>query len=243
MLRYLYCALPARSAPDLSDWGGEGAPLELVQAGGVAGVLGRVEPARYGAKALSKATRDAEAIGPYALAHQAVVQFAFERAPECVVPLAFGSVHRTRAEAILALEAEAPRLRRLFARLKGTQEWGLRVVWRAPDPAALPSSDVPGAGTAYLRGRLDALRTRGPDAAAVKAAEKLALRMRRASVREEVTNEREGDLLLRAAYLVPTEKARAMRAAVLSAADDLASLGLTAELSGPWPPYTFAAKR
>jgi hypothetical protein len=239
MLRYLYCAVSEEAELDLSGWRGEGAPLSVVRAGGIGGVLGEVSPARYGARALARALDGIDSIAPYAVAHQAVVQYVFERTP-AIVPLAFGSVHRTRADALRTLAAEAPRLRRLLKRLAGAQEWGLRVTWKARAPSIDPSA--PGAGTAYLAARRRELRDRAPDPEALRVAERLAERIARRSIAQRPTPAREGDLVLRVAYLIPASRAPEVRRLVLDSADAVGAAGLAAELSGPWPPYSFTGR-
>lgn len=239
MLRYLYCAIPADRAPDVSAWRGEGAPLEVVTVDGVAGVVGSVPRERYGARALERAMADVRELAPYAVAHQSVVQYVFERAP-AVVPLAFGSVHRSRGDAARALAGETRRLARLLRRLAGMEEWGLRVVWKREAPHVDPSA--PGAGTAYLRAKRTTLRSRAPDPAARRAAERLAARLERLAASVRASRPRQGDLVLRAAYLVPKARVPKLHAALLAATAELQRHGLVAELSGPWPAYSFASR-
>lgn len=236
-LHYLYCAIRAEDRPELGGWQGEGAPLEVLVAGDVAGIVGRVPASRYGERALARALSDVQAMAPYAVAHQAVVQHVFERAA-AVVPLAFGSVHRRRQDALAALRAEAPRLRQALARVSDAQEWGLRVRWRPSVASVDPAR--PGAGRAYLDARRATLRQRTPPPEALGLAESLGRRLARMSRAHESARAPSGDLVLSAAYLVPCPKAERLKGTLLRSAEELGRHDLVAELSGPWPAYSFS---
>jgi len=235
-MRYLFCVVPSDAVPDLSAWRGDGAPLRAVTADGIAGIVGEVDDTRFGAEALARLSADVAALAPYARAHQEVVQFVFERAP-AVVPLSFGSVHRTDDDAARTLEAQRTRVAPLLRRFRGMQEWGLRVARRRARVAV--DAAVPGAGAAYLAGRRRELRGElGADASA--AAADLDRRLAAASVARRVLDEDSGDLALRVAYLVPLERGDDVKRTVLESGEGLEAVGLAAELSGPWPPYSFA---
>lgn len=230
-LRYLYCAVASGSPPELSGWRGEGAPLALVVADGVAGVVGHVSAERYGAPALERATGAVETLAPYAAAHQSVVQFVFERAP-AVVPFAFGSVHRTEADVRHSLETRREELELLLRRFTGMQEWSLRAtrLARARVPAA--------SGTAYLEQRRAELRGE-VDARAASVLQRLDADLGEGAAGRVVLDERAGDLLLRVGYLVPAASAARLGRIVIGAGPSLEEHGVAVELSGPWPPYSF----
>src|SRR5919201_6297038 len=235
MLRYLFCVVSARDAPDLEGWTGAGAPLALVRADGLAGVVGAVAEEQFGSEALSRALHDVAAISPYATMHQDVVQFVFERTPS-VVPITFGSVHDSDDDVRRSLERERARLIALLERFRERQEWGLRLARRR---ARVPvAAGEPGAGTTYLASRRAELR--GELAGdARRAAEDLDATLARASVARRELAEAGGDLVLRVAYLIAARDVDAVKRAVLDRGSELERLGLAAELSGPWPPYSF----
>lgn len=233
-LRYLYCAVASSPRPDLSGWRGEGAPLELLVVDGVAGVIGSVPAARYGTRALERATAAVETLAPYAAAHQSVVQYVFERAP-AVVPFSFGSVHRTTADARRSLESRREELSLLLRRFTGMQEWSLRVTRRARARVAAAS------GTAYLEGRRAELRGE-VDARAARAIAILDGDLGEGAASRHVLDEGTGDILLRVAYLVPEAGAARLRRTVIGAGHDLEEQGVAVELSGPWPPYSFVRR-
>ena len=235
MLRYLFCVVPSEARPDLRSWEGEGAPLSLVSVDGVAGVVGSVDEERFGDEPLARAMSDVSTLAPYARAHQDVVQYVFERA-SAVVPLAFGSVHESDAEVRRSLEERRERLRALLMRFRDAQEWGLRVARRRARVAV--TAGEAGAGTAYLASRRAELR--GELAGdARRAAEDLDAALARASVARRELAEAGADLVLRVAYLIAARDVDTVKRAVLDRGSELERLGLAAELSGPWPPYSF----
>jgi hypothetical protein len=237
-LRYLFCVVPADSAPDLSGWRGEGAPLALVATDGLAGVVGSVDEERFGGDTLARALRDVSSAAPYAKAHQDVVQYVFVRAP-ATVPLAFGSVHASDADVRRSLEAQRARLLALLARFRGAQEWGLRLARRRARVAV--AAGDPGAGAAYLASRRAELRGE-LEAEARRAAEDLDRALDGVSIARVVLAEAAGDLALRSAYLVASREAEAVKRIVLERGQELERVGLAAELSGPWPPYSFVER-
>ena len=238
-LRYLFCVVSADDdQPNLGGWAGEGAPLALVRAGAIAGVVGAVDEARFGEESLARAMQEVRAVAPYARAHQEVVQHVFERAA-AVVPLAFGSVHHGDDEVRGALERDEARLTELLDRFRGMQEWSLRLARRRGRPR--PDEDAAGAGAAYLALRRAELRGE-LGAAARAAAQDLDRALAAESASRRVLAESSGDLVLRAAYLVPREHVRAVKEAVLGRGRELEAVGLGAELSGPWPAYSFVTR-
>jgi len=147
-------------------------------------------------------------------------------------------------EAALAtqLAERAAELSTALARLHGTAELALSVLWRdVPRAADEPAPDVtdgPGAGTRYLRARQRALaetderRARGE---ALRAHVEQAAGPRLLASRAEVCPS--PHVALRVALLVPRAAAASVRARVqtsLRRADDVRIL-----VNGPWPPYTF----
>src|SRR5919201_3070868 len=235
MLRYLFCVVSARDAPDLEGWTGAGAPLALVRADGLAGVVGAVAEEQFGSEALSRALHDVAAISPYATMHQDVVQFVFERTPS-VVPITFGSVHDSDDDVRRSLERERARLIALLERFRERQEWGLRLARRR---ARVPvAAGEPGAGTTYLASRRAELR--GELASEAKrVADELDRALAAVSLERRDMTEAGGDLILRTAYLVSSSEVERGKRILLQSGERLERTGLGAELSGPWPPYSF----
>ncbi len=80
--------------------------------------------------ATSSATslQDVESISRHALAHASIVEFFFRRAP--VIPLKLFTLFSSDAKVQAASASRRTRLRKLFAELRGLEEWGVRVITR-----------------------------------------------------------------------------------------------------------------
>ena len=100
---------------------------------------------RFNSAQLEAEFQDVEAISRHALAHAAVVEFLFRKAP--VIPLKLLTLFSTDEKAVAELRRQQRRVRSLFAGAAGREEWAVRVVvepQNAQSPAALTS------GRAYL---------------------------------------------------------------------------------------------
>ncbi|WP_396229861.1 GvpL/GvpF family gas vesicle protein, partial [Frankia sp. CpI1-P] len=142
-------------------------------------------------------------------------------------------------------------LSRTLAQVQDTREWGLRV--DAPQPVAdaapldqpidLPvevAGLAPGSGTAYLTARRREIR------AQEARREELGTLIEQAD--EELTafardtaRRRGGRVgrMLDCAYLVPRSADEEFLAAARTLVRRLTQAGLDAEITGPWPPYSF----
>jgi hypothetical protein len=164
-----------------------------------------------------------------------------------VLPLRFGTVvpDRSAARRLLAEHAgaAAERLRRIGT----TREWGVKLVRTlAPEPVAVgaaPESRAGLTGTEYLTRRKRALHEQeAAERTAAQAAELL-----EETLRPHVTETlRRGgsprsSLLLDLALLVPPAREAAVLAAAAELRERLEPEAMEVEVSGPWPPYSFAA--
>ncbi|WP_330276087.1 GvpL/GvpF family gas vesicle protein [Lentzea sp. NBC_00516] len=158
--------------------------------------------------------------------HDAVVRTVFRHEP--VLPLRFGTVLDGADAAVRLLSARYVEALAWLDRVEGRREWGVRVRGAGHEPVNLDGVS----GTAYLlqrRARLAAAENARRDAAAVH--QELALRAAESTFRDLA-----GDLLLEAAYLVDTGSEDDFQAEVHRLTGEL---GLSAEITGPWPPYSF----
>ncbi|MGY1601811.1 GvpL/GvpF family gas vesicle protein [Geodermatophilus sp. SYSU D00815] len=229
--------LPA-AAPALT-----GAPLERVADDDLALLVSRVTPdqLRVDEDDLSESGR----LATLARGHDAVVRAAAGVGP--VLPLRFGTVvpDETAARRLLAEHGAAARAQ--LARIGDTREWGVKLVRRLdaePVPAGpRPADRVGVSGTEYLARRRQALRRHDETEAAAEQAAELLEETLRPHVAESL---RRGgapgsSLLLDLAFLVPPEAETAFLAAAGELRERLEPDGLEVEVSGPWPPYSFAA--
>jgi hypothetical protein len=254
---YLYGVVDA-DAPDPPDAlrGLEDAPVRLVAAGPIAGIIGDVPDDAYSEAALETAVADLEWVGPRGLAHERVLTWFADRGP--VIPLALFSLHAGEDRVRTRLHGDAERFRALLARLRGRREWLVRL-WREADA---PPEAVDAASPA-LRDLAEQIAAAAPGRRFLLEKKREALRTeeRRRIGLDAVRGTHEalaaaadgavslpppGDpagarrAVLNAAYLVAGESLPAFRRAAAAAAAGAEDAGLRLELTGPWPPYHFA---
>jgi hypothetical protein len=184
-------------------------------------------------------------------AHDAVVRAAFDVGP--VLPLRFGTVVEDERGARQLLTTHAEAARKRLDHVHGCDEWGLRLTRfleedRAPRHAVIasPQGDTENAqvrtGTEYLAHRRQALHE----------ADEVSRKVQQAAdrVQEELSYavdflQRGGSagssLLLDVAYLIPRASEPRFRADTDRLATELDQQGLRLEVTGPWPPYSFAS--
>jgi hypothetical protein len=219
MSRGLYAYAITRDRP--FDLGGPWA----VGHRGLAVVVAEVELELFSGLSFEETTEDSP-LAVLARYHDTVVRAVFQHAP--VLPLRFGTVLGGVDAAVRLLDVRHAEASAWLDRMDGRREWGVRVRAAARTPLSLDGMS----GTAYLAQR----RQRLVDVDAAKLG---------AQTLHEALTERAADstcrdlaagLLLEAAYLVDTGAEHDFRADVERLT---AELGLTAEITGPWPPYSF----
>jgi hypothetical protein len=171
--------------------------------------------------------------------HEAVLQTFVGAAP--VVPLRFGALFRDLADVRRLLDEHATHFADTLERVRGCSEVGVKA-WYDPSEVARPA---PAGGRAYLerrRGELSSARDAGALAAA--AHERLAACAVDAVANRPQSREltgRDERMLLNGAYLV-TDGDRSFEDEVARLAEEHAAIGIAYEVTGPWPPYNFAAE-
>ena len=260
---YVYCvgqrgALAPLFAGGLPEAIEAGARLELVEEGELAAVVSGVPLADYGEGALAARLSDATWTATRALRHERVAEHFARLAP--VVPLRFGAIYLRREGVAQMLAGRDAQFRSVLARVGGRDEWGLnvyverarlreevtRVSARLRELVARAEGSTP--GQAYLlRKKGEALRDEEARAETRRAAAEVESRLAAASEsaarlrvhKDEATEQ--GELVARLAFLVGREGFADFRAAAERLAAEYSPLGFRFELTGPWPPYNFAA--
>lgn len=219
-----------------------GRPVDLVREGDLGLLVSPVAPAELEVDAddLSESGR----LAVLARGHDAVVRAAADQGP--VLPLRFGTVVPDEDAARRLLLAHAAAAREQLQRIGTAREWGVRLV-RALGPDAEPAlagrADANGvSGTEYLSRRRQALQreddvTRSAAESADRMQDRLAAHVSQSLRRGGSPG---SSLLMDMAYLVPTLAESDFLAEVQRLADDVAARDLSLELTGPWPPYSFA---
>jgi hypothetical protein len=195
---------------------------------------------RFSEEELHKDLHDLEAVSRHALAHAAVIEFFFRRSP--VIPLKlftlFSSDDRVRQD----LGRRRPALRRLFAELRGLEEWGVRIV--AGDASARPRMHA-ASGRAYLETKKRLIdETPSPSAtreisAAMKQLGKIATKTRKEMM---PSSGRGRSFVAGASFLVKAKRRSQWERQIRKLTAELAGHGHRLEMTGPWPPYHFTTR-
>jgi hypothetical protein len=192
---------------------------------GLALVVAEVELERFAGLEVEEPSEDSP-LAVLARYHDAVVRAVFRHAP--VLPLRFGTVLDGVDAAVRLLGARHEEVSAWLSRVEGRQEWGVRV--RAAQREPVPLDQV--SGTAYLTLRRQRLVDADLDRRGAAALHR-ALSER---ADESVCRDLSRDLLLEGAYLVDAGDEEEFHAELGRLTGEL---GLSVEITGPWPPYSF----
>jgi Gas vesicle synthesis protein GvpL/GvpF len=225
--------------------------VELVRNGDLAAIVSQVDLAEFGHEALRERLNDRAWLEDTALRHADVLQRV--AAEHAVVPLRFGTIYDERSDVTGLLETRGDDFRAALEHVRDRVELGVKVwIDRARFEHSL--ADAPeheeSAGRAYM------LRKQNEQRAAAEAAERLAQLAQglhaqlSALAVDAVANRpqpreltgRDETMLLNAAYLVPRGDTR-LEAGVAGLQAAYAELGVSFEITGPWPPHNFVDTR
>jgi hypothetical protein len=249
---YVYAVVEAERAPDLArapaGLPGCGRPRALDAGGGLWLVAADAPLRQYDDAALERGLKDLEWVARRAIPHQQVVEHCLRLG--AVLPMKLFTLFRGDARAVAHVAARRRALRALARRVRGREEWGVRL---SVDPDAAQRTVKKGAaaavrgaarGTAYLLRKTrertlarDLLREARTEADRAYAS----LRgMAAAAQRRPATGD---GLVLDAAFLVGLPQARKFGQAVARLRRSLAGRGMVVALTGPWPAYSFVGQR
>ncbi|HZT65564.1 MAG TPA: GvpL/GvpF family gas vesicle protein [Acidimicrobiales bacterium] len=234
---YAYAVVDAHRALPLAEGIGRG-PLRLVAAGRVAAVAGPVEVGDFEGDALERNLARSGWLEEVVRAHEDVVEAL--AAEGSVLPMRFGSIFSDERGLRAMLEENAATLSGLLDRLRGRVELGVTV--RKTRSGSDPDRPgPPGSGRDYLRRRQAELRAAGEaSAAAGELAGRLHAALAEGAEEASLLEPRRSDpsVILTASYLVPVGEVDRF----CERADALGrSHPCLIELTGPWPPYSFAS--
>ncbi len=225
-----------------------GQAVRPVPAGGLTAVVGPVDLAEFGEEPLRRNLEDLTWLEAVARTHHRVAEELFRHGP--VIPARLATIYRDEDSVAELLTRRGGDLAAALDRVAGRLEWGVKI-YAAPPPALpRPSPGTadrqPGAGAAYLRRRREALSA-GAEAvrAAVESAEELhevlvadAEAALRHPPQPRSLNSRAGSMVLNGTYLVDARQGGRFADRVTEHAGRYAAIEV--ELTGPWPPYSFA---
>ena len=247
---YLYCVAGGTKAVDLGLKGIGGTPVSVVAAHGLAAVVQEC--------AAPFSSEDPKLVSEWVLAHQAVVDLAWEKF-ETVVPFSFGMMivakdgKSARENLLEWLGKEQESLTRKLGRLKGKGEYGIQISW---DPTVVAPRitkhdeeiqkleieiQSKNAGTAYLlRQKLESLLRQRLETAADVYFKEFYQKIKAQAEDVRVEKARKDDpprqMLANLSCLVPRGDATRL-------GDELDRIGkiegFFVRFTGPWPPYSF----
>lgn len=253
---YLFCV--SACAPSLIQ--GEGlaqAPLVPLVHGGLVAVTCEVPLAEWAGPGAEERLGDIAWLGPRALQHESVIESVMAHGP--VLPLRFGSLFSSAAALQAWLEAAAPRICEfLSGDAAACEEWAIKG-WLHPEQAAAArlAADprfqaLPAApGARYLREqklRQEIERSvrawaRGVGEELVGGLHELGVAARPLRVLGGQAGKQGGgrpeEAVFHFALWVPRARLAQIGQRLQSQQAELAAQGLTLDLTGPWPPYSF----
>ncbi|WP_042364565.1 GvpL/GvpF family gas vesicle protein [Streptacidiphilus neutrinimicus] len=240
---YAVVQAPSGALPE-SLTGVAGEPLRLLDVPGLAAVAGSVPRADFDEEALNAHIQDPAWLERAVRDHHRVVCVLGRT--HRVLPMRFATLCQDDARAVELLTERHDRLLAAVDHVSGRTELGVKA-WSAPRGAeASGPADGQSPGAAYLsrlRARRDE-RDRATQAAMEQASR---VHARLAGVAADWVQHppqpgeatgRDEPMLLNCAYLVDDDRLPGFRSAVDAMAAETAEL--TLELTGPWPPYSFA---
>jgi hypothetical protein len=245
-ITYVYCLVQAVRPPSLrgvpGSLPGAGAPRILPIERDVWAVVAHAPLGRFSGEALQQEMQDVEGISRHAIAHAAVIEFFFRRAP--VIPLKLFTLFSSDENARTHVRSRLTALRKMFAGLRGLEEWGVRII--AGEVAAGAARTLEsGRDYLQLKRRLRD-QTTAPSRATIRVIDG-ALR----SVGRLASKKRTDPFpppgpgrpyVSGASFLVKATRRREWKKHVATIAASLAAHGHQLEMSGPWPPYHFVSK-
>ena len=244
---YVYCVVrsarkpPSATVPPGLPGGERPAPVKLDDRLWL--VTASVPLDRYGSGPLEASLRDLDWVASMALAHEAVVEHFVRAAAATVIPMKLFTMFATDARAAAEMGKRRRELERVFDRIEGCEEWGVRVLRGEARRAG--SNTRPETGAAFLAARKQARDESKQAILAVVEAADAAFAALSEIARERTR--RSGDEIggvapvLDAAFLVPARRRSRFHAAARRVAKQVADRGGRMTLTGPWPPYNFVA--
>jgi len=241
-----------------------GAAVRTVAAGGFTVLVSDVDLAEFGEVALRRNLENLTWLEEVARAHHHVIDAASGLFP--LLPTRLATVYSSHAAMAAALARRQEELRAALRRVGGRVEWGVKA-YLAPQqdardteqpaggqvggetaPGEGGAGSTGGAGLAYLKRRRAQLNAGERSARAALAGaravhEELSGRAAQARLHPPQSPQLSGNqmpMLLNTAYLLDASASDGFASAVAAAATAHPELRL--ELTGPWPPYSFAGE-
>jgi len=254
---YLFCLISADRLPPLEGQGIDGEhPLFIERGQDIAAVLCEVALEMFSGPDAEERLKDLAWIGPRACRHEEVILAARRHVP--VLPVRFGTVFSTLELLAAALERHRERITGFLKQVAGSDEWTVKGMLDRPkaredimneklNEQADALDDLSPGKRYFMEQRLKSaaekdLRVRLRDLTkdVVKSLSPLTLDYsQRRLLSCDVTGEEE-EMFFNGAFLVPGTSLEKLQALIAELNSSFESRGMRFDLSGPWPPYSFA---
>jgi gas vesicle protein GvpL/GvpF len=239
----------ARALTNLPTLPGGSVPRILPLDSSASLVVADVPAESFDAKTIDARLKDLDWLSRCGAAHHAVPDALIES--HAVIPLRLFTLFSTEVKALSTFRKSKARVARALARVKGRQEWVLRI--GRPDPGKVVAhpevrTTPPGrgdgkSGTSFLHAKADVKRGRSERARRVAA--EAARVFERLDALADASTARPitpgTSLLLDAAFLVSKRRTAALQRTLTKHAQVLLDDGCPISFTGPWPPYSFAS--
>lgn len=245
-------AVTERASP---AWAGQltgvgGGLVRAIPAGVLAAIASDVPLAEFGESALRRNLENMVWLEATAREHHQVIDAVAQQGP--VVPMRLATVYRDDAGVAAMLAERDADFQAALRRIRARTEWGVKAYAAAPGSSRGPSASAPrgaaaGPGAAYLRRRREQLsaqdNARTEAMASVQTVHdvlsRLAAETRLHPPQAPQLTGSKAPMILNAAYLLDDKRADDFAVAVAALAEQ--HPGVRLELTGPWPPYSFAS--
>ena len=256
---YVYGFIPPGPQPQAAQLVGvdERSAVTILEHEGIGAVVSEVPLDEFGDEGLRRNLNDPGWLEAKVRRHEAVLEGFM--GGDALVPLRFCTIYRSTDQLHGALKDEHDRVAAALSHVRGRREWGVKAfsdeaalqAWieRTDERAARLREQIaasPGGSAYFARKKLEqVLREESAELAAecarrvheVIAAAASEARANRPQRRE--VSGRDGAMILNGAYLVERAREGELAATAAEIASRYAELGISVEVTGPWPPYNF----
>jgi hypothetical protein len=202
-----------------------GERIRAVTEAGLTAIVGSVDAGRFGEQARPTLLSDLASIERIGRAHHQVIACMAADGP--VLPLRLATVYEDDGTVRELLERGSAEFTAMLESFRGTEEWGVKI-YKTRDGTGGPVGEGPDAGVAESPGA-DMID---------RALSGIAVASRRQPAVDPRFDDASEQLVLNAAYLLNSDRADEFGA--VARALERANDGVRAEVTGPWPPYSFA---
>jgi Gas vesicle synthesis protein GvpL/GvpF len=244
---YVYCVVhrdrPAAVRNMPSGVPGSSRPALLDVSPALSIVVSTVPLGVYGREPLERRLHDLDWVASVALAHEAVVERMGRISAATIIPMKLFTMFSEPERAVAEMRSRRGQLSNLVKRIRGCQEWGVRVTPSASRPQRPARKTAVRSGADFLAAKKRARDDARDQAERLHAEAESVLaslgRVARQAKRRLPPDSAATPPVLEAAFLVPQARNARFAAAARDAARRCRAAGGDLVLTGPWPAYNF----